>query len=120
VPDAVVINLGTNDFHGWPTSDRAFLNLFASAYLEFVKLITSDAVYGKNAHLFLAVGPMTTSYLTPVQWVLQNATALGINAHVLNQSHFAHGNCGHPSWQTDAAMAVQAQIDITPRLSISF
>ena len=106
MPQAVVINLGTNDWHGcsWPggqpvpSSTWHFVQQFTASYLQLVETIAS--VYGKGTQIFLGVGPMTTNYQLPVQWVVGNATAQGLHVHFLNQTGFAHGDCGHPSYQT--------------------
>ena len=65
---ALVINIGTNDWHGVPNnaSDPAVLQFvaqFTSAYRAFVDHLTSPSVYGKGLHVFLGVGPMTNGYL---------------------------------------------------------
>ena len=118
-PQAVVINLGTNDWHGvpddWSTPlVSSFVANFTQTYHDFVDRIVS--VYGPSTHVFVAVGPMTLGYLLPAQWVVGNATAKGQKAHLLNQSGFSHGDCGHPSFQSDEAMAEAAAAAIASEL----
>lgn len=60
-PDAVVINLGTNDWHGCPSDWSSptawkFITNFTTTYIEFVEKIA--AVYTAETHVFIAVGPM--------------------------------------------------------------
>lgn len=116
IPDGVVINLGTNDFHGWPETDVAFPQLFAETYLKWVLHLTSPAVYGPNVHIFLGVGPMTLAYSDPVREVVQNATSQGLKVHFLNQSGVSHGDCQHPSYQSDAILAKSSGAEIATAL----
>jgi len=105
--DAVVINLGTNDYLGpTPTPKSA---AFRERYLALV-LATAQA-YGDGVHFFLACGPMSTDYCTEVDWVIGRANASGVKAHFLDQRGFDGGKYGrtcafgHPSSRIDAAMA---------------
>merc|ERR1711957_14033 len=100
-PDALVINLGTND------GDAAKTSKFVEAYQELV--LKAHRVYGKELEVFLACGPMTTEYCGSVQKTLSNATAMGVKAYFLDQRGFLNGTfgpacCEHPSAQVDAAM----------------
>ena len=122
-PHAVVINLGTNDWHGVPAEKNwstpavwSFIVNFTQTYHDFVKRITSPAVYGPTTHVFVAVGPMTLGYLLPAQWVVGNASAKGLKVHLLNQSGFSHGDCGHPSFQSDVEIASGAASAIAREL----
>ena len=122
-PEAVVINLGTNDWHGVPTYDHwdqpaiwEFIVNFTQTYHDFVDRITSLAVYGPATQVFVAVGPMTMGYLLPAQWVVGNASTKGLNAHLLNQSAYSHGDCGHPSFQSDEQIATNAATAIAREL----
>ena len=83
IPHAVVINLGTNDWHGcnFPSKNVSnstwqFVERFTTSYLQLVQRIA--AVYGKATEIFLGVGPMTAGYMLPVEWVVGNATAQGL------------------------------------------
>lgn len=59
---------------------------------------------------------MTTAYSQPVMWVIGNATAKGKRVHFLNQTGFTHGDCFHPSTQSDAKMATHAAAFIAATL----
>merc|ERR1711862_456472 len=101
VPDAIVVNLGTND--GAVGSTAAFV----AGYQQLVHRV--QAVYGEKIHVFLACGPMSTRYCDSVQQTIANATADGIQAHFLDQRNFLNGTfgpkcCGHPGAKVDAAM----------------
>ena len=110
VPDAVVINLGTNDGldrrhrrHLVPRYNATFLTLVEEAAKQ----------YGARTHFFLACGPMSTAYCDAALWVIGQAAARGIRAHFLDQRGFLSGKfgpacCGHPSAEVDAAMARSA------------
>lgn len=123
-PRAVIINLGTNDWHGVPAETDwdepmvwEFIVNFTQTYHDFVDRITSPAVYGSGTHVFVAVGPMTMGYLLPAQWVVGNASAKGLKVHLLNQSGYSHGDCGHPSFQSDVAIANGAATTIARQLN---
>ena len=119
-PDAVVVNLGTNDWHGcsWPresdAATDAFIVDFTNSYHQLLRNVTS--FYGKSVQIFLGVGPMTMDYSLPVEWVVGNATADGLHVHFLNQSNFSHGDCGHPSFGSDAKIAAGAGAQIKAAL----
>jgi lysophospholipase L1-like esterase len=112
IPDAVVVNLGTNDY-GAPGADPTAS--FTSAYVAFVA--TLRAAY-PSAHLFLCVGPMLggTTY-TAAQGAIQSVIAArakaGDSALTLvsfpTQDCKSDGSgCGcdyHPSPATHTAMA---------------
>ena len=51
-----------------------------------------------------------------MQWVIGNATQRGLKLHLLNQSNFSHGNCDHPSYQSDLAIAAAAEGQIRTAL----
>lgn len=77
-PDAVVINLGTND------GDAAATPEYVEAYLSLAHNITG--YYGEDVTLFMACGPMSTFYCPEVHTVIDTLTAEGISAHFLNQA----------------------------------
>merc|ERR1712107_722034 len=66
VPDALVVNLGTNDWTDGATP------AFVTAYEELVQLASS--VYGPGLNVFLACGPMSEIYCDSVFQTLGNAT----------------------------------------------
>ena len=106
--DAVVINLGTNDHLG-TTKPSAKSDAFMARYKALV--VAASQAYGADTHFFLACGPMSTDYCMEVNTVIDQATALGIKAHLLDQRDFNNGSYGklcafgHPGSEIDAAMA---------------
>ena len=113
-PDAVVINLGTNDHLGTNAS-TAKSEAFVKRYEELIG--AASKAYGESTQFFLACGPMASDYCAEVKTVIASATASGIKAHLLDQVAFEEGPnpknstygkvCayGHPGSQIDAAMA---------------
>lgn len=103
-PDAVVINLGTNDEL---QSRPANVEAFRTHYLALVN--RARAAYGRGTHFFLACGPMSKAYCSSVDWVIA-ATGDVDRVHFLDHRGFLNGTfgkscCGHPSARVDAAMA---------------
>jgi lysophospholipase L1-like esterase len=112
VPDAVVINLGTNDY-GAPGGDPT--TAYTAAYKSFVATLRGP--YPK-AQLFLAVGPMLggTQY-TEVKGAIQSVIAArkAMGDTKLSLVEFPTQNCGsdgsmcgcdyHPNIMEQAAMA---------------
>uniref|UniRef100_A0A7S4UA24 SGNH hydrolase-type esterase domain-containing protein n=1 Tax=Alexandrium monilatum TaxID=311494 RepID=A0A7S4UA24_9DINO len=106
VPDAVVINLGTNDAVSWP-------HVIPAYNMTYLALLTVAArAYGPSTHFFLACGPMTSKYCPQVDWVMEKARAQvpGLKISFLNQRYYLNGSygpaCGyHPSVRVDLAMA---------------
>ena len=101
-PDAVVVNLGTNDMLKRRPQNTAKFNATLLALLQ-----STRSVYGASTHFFLACGPMDESYCDSVQWVVHE---LDVNTHFLDHRGFLNGTwgpacCGHPSARVDAAMA---------------
>jgi len=110
-PDAVVINLGTNDHLGTNAS-TAKSEAFVKRYEELVG--AASKAYGESTQFFLACGPMASDFCAEVKTVIASVTASGIKAYLLNQVEFEDGKnstygkvCayGHPGSQIDAAMA---------------
>eukprot|EP01059_Diplonema_ambulator_P004432 TRINITY_DN1412_c0_g1_i3.p2 TRINITY_DN1412_c0_g1~~TRINITY_DN1412_c0_g1_i3.p2 ORF type:complete len:375 (+),score=90.95 TRINITY_DN1412_c0_g1_i3:1736-2860(+) len=93
-PDAVVVNLGTND-HVKCVGD--FCDQFIATYTAMVQ--NAAASYGKGTQWFLACGPMSTAYCPQVHTVITTLGGLGITAHFLDQTALGGNNtcCGHPS-----------------------
>lgn len=112
-PDAVVINLGTNDkLHIRPQ----LVDSYQRTYLDIV--LSAHSAYGPGTHFFLACGPMDEHYCDSVSWVLDEASARGIDATFLDQRGFLDGSygegcCGHPGREVDVAMAESATRVIT-------
>ena len=98
-PQAVVINLGTND-----GAEVAATDAFVDTYVELAKNITG--AYGVGTELFLACGPMATYYCDAVGATIDALTAAGLRAHFLDQTNAAvDACCGHPSVDDDIYMA---------------
>ena len=97
VPNAVVVNLGTNDYRGYtgPEWEAAFTR-------EYVRFMTNLTVWHHNTALpiFAAVGPMTSRPAAAVRAAVSAFNALGGNAHFLDVTVGPHahlsGGCGHP------------------------
>jgi len=101
VPDALVVNLGTNDGGAGATPE------FVEAYKNLV--LQAHQAYGDGLDVFLACGPMSETYCDSVQQTLANATAMGVNAHFMDHRGFLNGTfgpscCGHPGAEVDVAM----------------
>ena len=107
-PDAVVINLGTNDnLEGRPY----IVSPYNETYVDLV--IAASANYGLDTHFFLACGPMDNSYCDAVEWVIAEVAQHDVKASLLDQRGFLNGDygedcCGHPSASIDDAMATGA------------
>jgi len=104
VPDALVINLGTNDGGSSINPSMHYIETYTDLVLNASKN------YGADLQVFLACGPMSEIYCDPVHSVLGNVAAKGVKAHFLDQRGFLNGTfgpacCGHPSVQVDTAMA---------------
>lgn len=102
-PDALVINLGTNDHLTDGGGSR--IPEYNRTYLGLVK--AAAAAYGAETRFFLACGPMTENYCHQVHWVIHQAQAAGIKAHFLDHRGFdcPENCCGHPGAASDHAMA---------------
>jgi lysophospholipase L1-like esterase len=113
VPDAIVINLGTNDFsatYGEPSASS-----FKSAYLQM--LTTLNTAYPK-AHIFLVAGPMVidnypvgTTYLTDLKTYLAAVAQASPNSNttVLEMTSLTDAQKGCDSHPNQAAHAIMAQ-----------
>ena len=104
-PDAVVINLGTNDqLHARPE----LVSSFNATYLELVLAANEAYSMGEDSigpTFFLACGPMSSEYCPNVEWIIDQVGLRGVHAVLLNQTGFACSCCGHPGSVADAAMA---------------
>eukprot|EP00026_Physarum_polycephalum_P012618 Phypoly_transcript_12942.p1 GENE.Phypoly_transcript_12942~~Phypoly_transcript_12942.p1 ORF type:complete len:343 (+),score=42.39 Phypoly_transcript_12942:67-1095(+) len=100
VPQAVVINLGTNDFSSPPVPSQVE---FENAYIEFIKNLT--LAYNPHPKFFLVCGPMEHPQYCP--YTQNVATQLG-QTYVSLQGLLASsdwGCDGHPGVSGHAKMA---------------
>lgn len=114
VPDAVIINLGENDWHaanGKPTP--AFIAEFVQRYVQFVTLLNTRYGPGANVTYFLTIAPHEAGQSVGVVQVPPLLQAVGIRALFLNatvdESLLPRGCGGHPGPTIHAAAAARAQ-----------
>ena len=107
-PDAVVINLGTNDRP--PPGDAAWVK----AYADFAGDVVNKYNRGANVTLFIAFGPMTDSYQGNVVNVTAALVAAGLRAFALDLTlpHAMTGCYGHPSAADNVEIAAKAKPQI--------
>ena len=106
IPDAVVINLGTNDNPS--PDDPAFEAEFEQTYVQFVKNISSS--YHLNTTFFLGCGPMSSVYCTNVKNVISQLAQQSpeIPVYFLDQTNVLNATnqcCGHPNTVGDVTIA---------------
>ena len=106
VPDAVVINVGTNDKPN--QHDPAFEAEFEQTYVQFVQNISAS--YKPTTTFFLACGPMATGYCTNVKNVISQLSLQSpkIPVYFLDQTNILNATnqcCGHPNSVADVTMA---------------
>eukprot|EP01064_Diplonema_japonicum_P012069 TRINITY_DN19549_c0_g3_i2.p1 TRINITY_DN19549_c0_g3~~TRINITY_DN19549_c0_g3_i2.p1 ORF type:complete len:365 (+),score=46.48 TRINITY_DN19549_c0_g3_i2:37-1131(+) len=101
-PDAVVVNLGTNDN---VVCVGDFCERFIAAYVSMVK--HAAQIYGPTTSWFLACGPMSEAYCPQVYSIISDLTDQGIKAHFLDQTKLGGNDtcCGHPSVKGDGEIA---------------
>jgi hypothetical protein len=102
-PDAVVINLGTNDRPVSPALE------WQKLYVNFVMNITQT--YNNPPTFFLAYGPMTDEYEPFVVNVTKTLTTMGykVAALDLTLAHPMTGCFGHPSFADNIEIAAKAK-----------
>jgi len=108
-PDAVVINLGTNDRPSPPA-----LN-WQDIYVEFVQNISENYGGAANAPtFFLAYGPMTSEYEPFVTNVTKTLVGLGVKANTIDLTleHPMTGCFGHPSFADNREIANKTKLQI--------
>ena len=76
IPDAVVINLGTNDYSTQPAPSQ---QQFEQGYKQFIQSIRTQ--YTQAVPIFLACGPMISD---PCCTYVQNVVASENNCHFIN------------------------------------
>lgn len=111
-PDAVVINLGTNDNLG---GRPELVDTYEETYLNLV--VDAHKAYGPGTRFFLACGPMDEHYCDSVHQISSRLQASHVNVTFLDHRGFldgSHGSscCGHPSRDVDVAMADSAAATI--------
>jgi lysophospholipase L1-like esterase len=104
VPDAVVIDLGTNDFVGGDPGQP-----FVTAYVAFLKQLRQ---YYPSAYILCLNGPMLsgadyTSAATYIQSAISTVADPKVHYLAFPTQTGAEGCDGHPSVATQAAMATQ-------------
>ncbi|CAE8590193.1 unnamed protein product [Polarella glacialis] len=101
-PDAVLLNLGTNDM-GRNDGSLSWADAFIQTYANF--LVNLTRIHGSQSlPIFCGVGPMNHSYMPLVQSAIELARSAGVQgAQVVNYSTVQDGCGGHPGrighWQ---------------------
>jgi hypothetical protein len=70
VPDALVINLGTND--GGNALKPEYTQIYTKLVLDAAKN------YGEGLHVFMACGPMSETYCKPIEAIISTVKAQGV------------------------------------------
>lgn len=106
-PDAVLINLGTNDATYGRFDNATFTAAFVARYIDFVLNITR-AYARSDMNFFIGFGPMNEAYAPAVSAVVAALTGRSVKATAVNYTlpNGARCQCGHPS---DADHLVMAQ-----------
>lgn len=136
VPDALIINLGTNDVSSGSYNESSFAAAYVALCLN-VSAHYATAAGGAGVTLFLACGPMSDAYCGGVKLALAQITTLKATAvaaataaaaldgltttrtvqplpraaYFLDQTNLAGvslGCCGHPSVADDKTMAASS------------
>jgi len=81
IPDAVVVNLGTNDEVGL---SQVVADSYKASYLEWLTHV--NEVYESKATFFLACGPMVLDYCPIVEEIIDEASRQGVRASFLNMT----------------------------------
>lgn len=113
IPNAVLINLGTNDAAGGRFHNPTFTATYVATYTQFVRNVTAAYAQASggsaNVTFFLGFGPMTQVYAPAVLSVISAVTGEGILAVPINYTLAEGCHCGHPSASDHALMAGIAQ-----------
>ena len=96
VPDAILLNLGTND-QGRNNGTAAWVAGFVAAYADY--LVSLAAMHHNPAlPIFCGVGSITHDYNDWVVQAMAAAAARGLRSlHLVNYTSVLVG-CGHPGW----------------------
>ena len=114
IPDAVIVNLGSNDNLNASNPQGAVERAYVRAYMSLLHNITLAYTRGNSLHpihVFLACGPIVgiEGYCPYVEDVLERAKAIrGLSAHFLNVTEGLPTDdtcCGHPNAQGDRHLA---------------
>ena len=119
-PDAVIINLGTNDLCCNREQNATHYSYFIASYIDFVEKIAgryNQLNDGQHSTFFLASGPMRYNYAQAVKEVIQQIQQRGI---IDNQVSFLDlytdtemtGCLGHPNYQQHQEAYVKARQQI--------
>ena len=112
-PQAIIINLGTNDFFHQNATNVTFVDQFVTAYTNFV----IDLAYNRLSNgtiFFLGVGPITDLYGPAVNQVISRLQAVKIPAHYLNFMGAQLDGCDtHPGIIGHNEMAILARPNIS-------
>ena len=105
IPQAVVINLGTNDYSEEPFPSRA---QFESAYITFIETIRES--YGSPIPVFLVCGPMSPSaqscpYIQNVVKQVKNSYYIPMNG-LLNDKNYGVGPLPPHEWSLTSSSAM--------------
>lgn len=104
-PQAVVINLGTNDMLNGSNPSGEWEQRYVAEYVRLLRQI--GAVYGRGTNVFLICGPMSTEYCPYVFEVIKRAspfvkTNFLDHRGVLNTTNTC---CSHPDVDADRVLA---------------
>lgn len=103
IPQAVVINLGTNDFSTKPVPPTA---TYITAYVAFISKLKENY---NNTSVFVACGPMLATYCPYITEVASQTGATVIDLSTIVQT--SRGCAHHPNVATHQKMAlIQSQI----------
>lgn len=124
IPNAVVINLGTNDYSTQPFPDKA---IFVDAYLRLLKKVRDS--YGKDVKIFCIAGPLIdepcysiVKEIVGIQQTLyndSNVEFIGIPRSLLNISS-DYGAAYHPGADGHKKMAQMIAPVISSALGWSY
>lgn len=107
VPDAVFINLGTNDANRGAFRNASLTDRYVARYERYVSLI--HHAYSGRAKFVLACGPAFKDYCEAVQRVTTALATRGIDATFFDMSPLSNGTLvchGHPSYQEAAGLGL--------------
>lgn len=78
-PDAMIINLGTNDMRVIKTPDSAMAKKFTAETISFMKNATK--LYQSNITFFLTTGPMENTTMAATKAAVKQGTQEGLKVH---------------------------------------